>query len=53
MLEGKFKKQFDDAAAWHNQFRSHINSRIDESRYEVRSAKVSVHPMLLYPFYRA
>lgn len=35
MLEGKSKKQFDDASAWHNQFRSQVISRIDESPYKV------------------
>jgi len=35
MLEGKSKKQFDDASAWHNQFRSQIISRIDETPYKV------------------
>ena len=35
MLEGKSKKQFDDTSAWHNQFRSQIISRIDESPYKV------------------
>jgi hypothetical protein len=35
MLEGKSKKQFDDASAWHNQFRSQMISRIDESPYKV------------------
>lgn len=35
LLEGKSKKQFDDASAWHNQFRSQIIFRIDESPYKV------------------
>jgi len=35
VLDGKSKKQFDDTSAWHNQFRSQIISRIDESPYKV------------------
>ena len=35
LLEGKSKKQFDDSSAWHNQFRSQVISRIDETHYKV------------------
>jgi hypothetical protein len=35
VLEGKSKKLFNDPSAWHNQFRSQVISRIDESPYQV------------------